>query len=129
MELKKKGMDEKKLSNVAQDKQRNGDLAKLTEQGGPFTKQEQVDAFVARDDLEDAVKNKRLYLEVRFAKNSSLSYPKSSDIFRLKQKGKNLSTVEYAVNLSTYLNKITCNVEMQFSDFKEALLKISEDQI
>ena len=127
VELKKKGMDEKKLSNVAQDKQRNGDLAKLTEQGGPFTKEEQVDDFLKRTDLEDAVKNKRLYIEVRFAKNSSLSYPKSSDIFRLKQKGKNLSTSEYAVNLSTYLNKITCNVDMQFSDFKEALMKISED--
>ena len=43
-------MDEKKLSNVAQDKQRNGDLAKLTEQGGPFTKKEQVDNFLKRTD-------------------------------------------------------------------------------
>ena len=101
VELKKKGMEEKKLSNVAQDMQRNGDLAKLTEQGGPFTKQEQVDDFLKRTDLDDTAKNKRLYMEVRFAKNSSLSYPKSSDIFRLKEKGRNLSTSVYAVNLTT----------------------------
>ena len=101
VELKKKGMEEKKLSNVAQDMQRNSDLAKLTEQGGPFTKQEQVDDFLKRTDLDDTAKNKRLYMEVRFAKNSSLSYPKSSDIFRLKEKGRNLSTSVYAVNLTT----------------------------
>ena len=47
-ELKQKGMDEKELNNVAQDKQRNADLATLTEQGGPFTKPEQVKEFLQK---------------------------------------------------------------------------------
>ena len=55
-----------------------------------------------------------------------LCYPKCSDIFRLKRKGRNLPSTEYGENLSTYLSRITCSVEMQFSDFKEALIKIAQ---
>ena len=62
--------------------------------------------------------------QIRYAKNSSLSYPKASDLFRLKRKGKNLNTQEYTSNLCTYLNKITCNVNMDFVDFKDALAKM-----
>ena len=64
--------------------------------------------------------------QVRYAKLSSLSFPKASDVFRLKRKGRNLDSEEYVINLSTYLGKITCNVNMIFSDFKEALAKIAK---
>ena len=72
-------------------------------------------------------KNKRLYVEIRHAKNSSLSLPKSSDIFRLKRKGKNLPSEEYAENLSTYLSKITCMANIEMKDFQEALNNIVKD--
>ena len=41
-ELKRKGMDAKEISNISMDKQRNADLNKLTEVGGPITTPEQV---------------------------------------------------------------------------------------
>ena len=69
--------------------------------------------------------NKRLYTEVRQAKNSSLSFPKSSEVFRLKKKGKNLENATYSSNLVAYLSRITCHVNLDFSDFREALEKLS----
>ena len=69
--------------------------------------------------------NKRLSTEVRQAKNSSLSFPKSSEVFRLKKKWKNLETSTYSSNMVAYLSKIMCHVNLDFSDFKEALEKLS----
>ena len=120
-------MDAKVISNISKDKQRNFDLATLTEQGGHFTKPEQVQDFLDSHNEEDFNKNKSLYKEIRHAKNSSLSFPKCSDVFHLKRKGKNLSSAEYASNLITYLGKITCNVIMSFRDFREALNSISKE--
>lgn len=122
--LKKEGMEDRELASIAQDKQRNCDLAYLTELGGPFTRPEQVEEFLKNPDLEDITKNKRLYVEVRHAKNSSLSFPKASDVFRLKKNGRNLTSAEYAVNLTTYLSKISCKVNMDINDFKDALSRI-----
>ena len=126
-ELKKQGMEDKEISNIAEDKRRISDLATLTGMGGPFTKSDQVQRFLEDPSLDDSLKNKRMYLEVRYAKLSSLSFPKSSDVFRLKKKGKNLSSAEYATNLNTYLGKVTCNVNMGFEDFQEALRSIENE--
>ena len=41
-ELKKQGMGDKEIQNLAVDKRRNSDLSQLTAVGGPFTKSEQV---------------------------------------------------------------------------------------
>ena len=126
-DMKKEGMDAKEISKIYQDKQWNPDLATLTEQGGPFTRPEQVQDFLNSPNEEDINKNNRLYTEIRHAKNSSLSFPKCSDFFRLKKKCKNLSSAEYASNLITYLGKITCNVNMNFRDFREVLNSISKE--
>ena len=80
------------------------------------------------DHISDAEKNARMYVEVRYAKNTSLSFPKSSDVFRLKKKYKNLSTQEYSSNLKTYLNKVTCKVNMDYNDFQSALMSLKSSQ-
>ena len=41
---------------------------------------------LAREDMKEGEKSMRLYLEVRYVKNSSVSFPKVSEIFRLKKK-------------------------------------------
>ena len=63
--------------------------------------------------------------KVRHAKNSSLSYPKSSEIFRLKKASKNLPTAAYANNLKAFLNKLSFHVNMTPDDFSVALDKLS----
>ena len=64
-------------------------------------------------------------IQVRHAKNCSVSFPKTSEIFRLKRKSKNLDTSEYSSNLKCFLDKITCKVEMAPEDFTMALNKLS----
>ena len=123
-DLKKKGMDDKEIANISIDKQRNADLQNLIECGGPFTKPEQVEAYM-KENINEKDRNKRLYIEVRHAKNSSTSFPKASDVFRLKKAGKNLDSSVYATNLSTYLGKVTCNVNTVIGDFREALEKLT----
>ena len=83
------------------DKMRNSDLEYLKSMGGPFTKPE-VDALV-NSEMNDEQKIKRLYIEVRYCRNSNLSLPKGSPIFRLKENHKNLSITHYQTNLKVYL--------------------------
>ena len=100
---------------------RKKDLATLVTSGGPFTSAEEVEVYLLNPAITDQQKNSRLYTEVRYAKNTSVSFPKDSDVFRLKRRYKNLPTSEYGVNLITYLNKVTCNVNMDYDDFKNAI--------
>ena len=72
--LKEKGMESKEIANISVDKQRNADLASLTALGGPFTKPEQVNFYVQEDKELDAVKNKRMYLEVSLDKDEKAQF-------------------------------------------------------
>ena len=56
---------------------------------------------------------------------SIISFPKNSDIFRLKKTYKNLPTETYAINLKTYFKKVHCQVDMSISDFITALDTLS----
>lgn len=126
-ELRKAGLEAKDVTNLAADKQRNSDLHKLTETGGPFTKSDQVRNYVEKSKEDDKKKNLRLYMEVRHAKNSSLSYPKSSELFRLKKNFKNLPTDVYAMNLCSFLDKISFKAEMTMIDFQQALESLEKE--
>ena len=125
-ELMKEGLAKTEVASLAADKQRNSDLAKLQELDGPFTSPEAVDKYISRKGVSEEDKNKRMYIEVHYAKNSSLSFPKSSEVFRLKKQGKNLTTDTYVSNLKAYLSRITCHVNLDTSDFKDALEKLTK---
>ena len=87
---------------------------------GPFTSPEEVDTFI-NSDVSDGSKEERLYAEVRYARDTSLSLPKSSPIFRLKQNYRNLPIDTYVQNLKTYLSKVSCTVKCTWADFDDAL--------
>ena len=72
------------------EKRKMGDLQKLKSLGGPLTTPDEVDVLVNDDDLSDEQKQDRLYIEVRYARDTTLSLPKVSPIFRLKNKYKKL---------------------------------------
>ena len=61
-----------------------------------MTTPEEVDLLVNDDSLTDVEKLDRLYIEVRYARDTTLSLPKSSSIFRLKEKYFKL--IFYSVN-------------------------------
>ena len=114
--LEEKSLTAKELQNQHTDKMRNSDIEYLKSMGGPFTKPEEVDAFV-NSEMNNEQKIKRLYIEVRYCRNSSLSLPKSSPIFRLKENHKNLSISNYQTNLKVYLSKISCCANVSWVDF------------
>ena len=124
-QLKKDGLKTKEIQNIGVDTRKNKDLAYLKEHGGPFTSPEEVDLLV-QSNVDEKTKEKRLYTEVRYARDTSLSLPKSSALFRLKEKYKNLPTFTYQQNLKTYLSKIHCNIDVTWTDFDEALGKLSQ---
>ena len=66
-------------------------------------------------------KSKRLYLEVRYCRDTCLSLPKSSDLFRLKKNYKNLPNEHYVSNLCIYLDKIEASSSASMSDLKNVL--------
>ena len=76
--------------------------------------------------IDEDTKVKRLYTEVRYARDTSLSMPKSSSLFRLKENYKNLNASTYQQNLKTYLSKIHCNIDVSWSNFDEAHGKLSQ---
>ena len=48
---------------------------------------------------DDELKNKRMYIEVRYACKTSLSLKETASVFRLKRDNRNLPTEEYVDSL------------------------------
>ena len=94
-QLLKYGMNQKAVANISLDKRRSGDLNVLESRGGPCTKPEEVGIPIADESISVKSKKKRLYLEVRYARDTSLSLTKNSDIFRLKRDYKNFASQIY----------------------------------
>ena len=117
-----KSMDKKGSETIAGDKRKHKDLEKLlnSNPAGPFTRPEQVDNFLASGLAEKDLVN-RFYTEVRYSRDTCLSLPKSSPLFRLMSKFKKLSSKEYAENLKTYLARVCARSEASYEDFRNAL--------
>ena len=124
--MKEDGMEVKEMSNLQEEQKRHADLTELVRLGGPFTTAEQVDEFMDMVSIKEEDKNKRLYIEVRHAKATSVCFPKQSTVFRLKKDYKNLSNDMYAENLKAFLKKVTCHIDMTNEDFKDALKSLTE---
>ena len=94
------------------------DLEKLKCMGGPFTMSSQVDEYMKSD---DSNKVTRLYIEVRYARDTSLSMPKNSDIFRLMKDHRSYSEETYATNLKLYLDNVVSIADVTMHDFDRAI--------
>ena len=70
---------------------------------GPFSTADEVRSNI-RLPLEENEKNKRLYVEVWYARVSSSTLKETASILYLKQNGRNLTTQEYADNLIKYMD-------------------------
>ena len=119
-QLKKEGLGEKERQNISIDQRRNADLVKLKALGGPFSSSDEVRAFI-NSELREEKKVDRLYLEVRYARDSCVSFPKNSDIFRLKKSYKKLDVKTFSDNLIIFLDKISFRKDMDWNDFEKAL--------
>ena len=86
-----------------------------------MTTPEEVDLLVNDDRLTDGAKLDRLYIEVRYARDTTLSLPKSSSIFRLKEK---LAVETYRLNLKVYLSKVSSSSFTTWEDYDNAMLQL-----
>ena len=91
--------------------------------GALITTAEEVQEYIAQTD--DPNMNKRLYVEVRYAKNTSLRLKHTDPIFRLKRNGKNLVNEEYVENLTSYLGSARKTSTISVNDLENAICKIT----
>ena len=92
-ELQTKGFEEKELVSVKKDVCKLRDLNFLKSQDipGPLASAEDVEDFMEKVS-ESITKKKRMYVEVRYAKQTCLSISNHAKYFRLRRDGKNLDT-------------------------------------
>ena len=100
------------------------DLEFLKSKGGPFTSADEVEDFM-KQEMDSKEKNQRLYVEVRYAKNTSLRLKHTDPVFRLRRDNKNLISIEYAENLKCYLGSARKTTTISVSDLSDAICKIT----
>ena len=125
-QLEKEGMGKKEIESLASEKRKVKDLDKLKNFSGPFTKPDEVDDYVSRMDITVKEKQDRLYTEVRYARDTTLSLPKKSELSRLKEKYKPLSVEKFAINLKVYLGKVSTNASATWEDFDRAVASLKK---
>ena len=121
------GNQKKDLVNQHYEAVKLKDLDYLKACGGPFTTSEEVENFMKGTE-ESKEKNKRLYVEVRHAKNTCMSLKHSASVFRLKRAYKNLESTEYAENLKEYFGDSRNKSMLTMNDLTSVLRKISGTQ-
>ena len=77
--------------------------------------------------LEENEKNKRMYVEVRYAKVSLSTLKKTASIFRLKRNGRNFTTQEYADNLIKYMDETESVNTLTLADLNTVLTQMVEN--
>ena len=90
-----KGMDEKKVIGQTKERKRLEMLEEIKKFGGPFTNADQVQEFLNDASINDVDAKRRLKLELKFARDSSTSLPKSDPIFRIQVTQPNKVTFKY----------------------------------
>ena len=120
-EIKCERLLSREVTNIERDKRRNKDLEFLKSVGGPFTNTSDLKTYMDFEGLTKEEKTDRLYYEIRYARDISLSLPRTSDIFKLRKNHKKLDLDTYARNLSVYLEKVSCKADATSQDFKNAL--------
>ena len=90
-EHQKNGFSEKESANLKTDAQKYSILEQLKNYTlpGPFTCPEDIQTFLASDVSNDE-KNKRLFLEVKYARLTSMSLKPTAAVFRLMRNHKKL---------------------------------------
>ena len=104
--LQEEGYNEKKILNAKKENDKIKDLNFLNNQipPVPFTAVELLKSYMMNKNLTEKEKNTRMYVEVRYARTTSLTLKENGSVFRLKMNGKNLETKEYAKNLIRYFD-------------------------
>ena len=100
-------------------------LEKLKQKGGPFTSSEQVDVYLKGNSDENKVNVSRMRGEVTYARDTSVSLPKSSILFKIFKtiEGKRslMTAEEFGENLKLLLGKKDQRTSITLDDFRNTM--------
>ena len=99
--LREAGLSKKEAISLTTVRRCLKDLEQLKACGGPVTSPEEVNRLVSDANISEVEKQNRLFTEVRYARDTSLSLPKASPLFSLMYKYKKLP-VETMERISEY---------------------------
>ena len=119
-----KGMDEKRVIAYQHKRKRFEMLEKLKEM--KLTNADEVEIFVNDTKISNELKAKRLKLEMKFARDSSKTLPKSDRIFRIQvtlpnMKRRDKSAVQFADSLVADLGRKTDKKAIDYHLFSKSL--------
>lgn len=124
-ELQAVGLSKKEANNLRIENRKLNILEKLKTQGGPFTSEEEISAYLSTTKDDYKLKSQRMRDEVTYARDTSLSLPKSSPVFHIFSteggKRRMLSPEQFAQNLKTLLSKKNQRSIVTLADFQKAL--------
>ena len=120
--FQEKGFTEKDIINLQLENQKLKDLEFLRNQipPGPFTKPEDVNSFM-EDIPESKDMNNRMFIEIRFQKNTSTAMWKNVEVFKLKKNHQNLDASDYASNLCQYFDQARGITGLSIGDLPNVL--------
>ena len=125
--VKMKNYEEKGYSEkeARAEEQKLCDIEFLKKQNppSPLIRSNEVSNYLGSD-INDAVKNKCLDIEIRLAKRTCLLLKPSSSIFRLERAGRSLASDEYDQNLISYLDNSHSQTSITVADLKKSSYSI-----
>ena len=133
-EKQKMGSDEKQELAKKKEEKRLDNLDSLKAQGGPFTDEREVEAYLADDNVGERDKLKRLKHELQFARDSSTLLPKTDPIFKIQVtvletgKRRQKTPSEFGAALKALLGKRGQREVMEYGNFKETLERMAAGQ-
>ena len=124
-QLEKVGLENKEAILLQKENRKLIILEKLKSKGGPFTSEEQVQIYLADKEISEKEKATRMKCEVIYARDTCLSLPKTSPIFKIfntqGRKRTILTPEEFGNNLKVMLGKAKRKHSVTMEDFRAAL--------
>ena len=124
-ELQVIGLSKKEANLLRVENRKLNILDKLKLHGGPFTSEEEIDVYFKTTKDNAKEKSQRMRDEVTYARDTSVSLPKASAVFRIFNtdggKRKMLTPEQFAFNLKTLLGKKNQRSSVTLADFQKAL--------
>ena len=104
-------------------------MESLKAMNGPFTHSDDVQNYLDDTKFTDEHKKKRMKMELQFARNSSTTLPKDSQIFRIMvtnpqtKKRRDKNAEEFGESLMCYLGKKVDKKAIDYDKFSASLEK------
>ena len=121
-----KGADQKQEVAQRMERKRLNMLDTLKSSGGPFTVSQEVEIFLKDNNLDDRAKQKRLKMEIQFARESSTLLPSVDPIFKImvtqpNGKRRMKTAIKFGEALASFLGKKSDRTTLEYSKFQDTL--------